>query len=147
MGFHPKFVRVKTLAECADLINKPHEDYPLRVDATEDMLKYWIGEATATFDEHMLLETHGYIMFGEAFRGAYRNVNVRVGGHLAPSFLSVPDLMKSIMPVYLGLDKELVEWYTRFQEIHPFQDGNGRVGGVIVAVLSWDGKTLMSPCQ
>lgn len=109
MNFQPKFVRVPTLAECADLINKPHEDYPLRVEATLDMLKYWKEELPWAFDEHMLLETHGYIMFNESFRGEYRKVNVKVGNDMPPSFLTVPNKMREILPVTQGLDKELVE--------------------------------------
>ena len=30
----------------------------------------------------------------------------------------------------------LKDWYHDFETIHPFQDGNGRVGGVTVAVLA-----------
>ena len=47
-------------------------------------------------------------------------------------------------------DEILLDWYSDFETIHPFQDGNGRVGGVVVAVYSnlWstEGKYL-APCQ
>jgi fido (protein-threonine AMPylation protein) len=29
-------------------------------------------------------------------------------------------------------------WYQQFETIHPFIDGNGRVGGVVIAVLSFN---------
>ena len=32
--------------------------------------------------------------------------------------------------------ESLLIWYYRFEQIHPFQDGNGRVGGIVVAAIS-----------
>ena len=50
----------------------------------------------------------------------------------------------------LNDDNDIVEWYRNFQIVHPFVDGNGRVGGVIAAVASnylSKGKYLLAPLQ
>jgi Fic family protein len=70
--------------------------------------------------------------------GELRQVNVRVGTHIAPPFYSVPrkftNLIKwhnqnkdSFHPVVIAL-----YFHAVFEEIHPFVDGNGRTGRLLL---------------
>jgi len=62
---------------------------------------------------------------------------VIVGLHRPPRAERVEKLMEELMSLYTISDLDtLVEWYKDFETIHPFQDGNGRVGGVMVAAYS-----------
>lgn len=44
--------------------------------------------------------------------------------------------MKALLSWYDKIDKkkieDIIEFHVRFQKIHPFQDGNGRVGRMII---------------
>ena len=64
------------------------------------------------------------------FRGmGGNNVNVSVGGRLAPDYSYVPDLMTKWiqdLPEMTPLTSHI-----RFEAIHPFRDGNGRTGRMI----------------
>jgi len=64
------------------------------------------------------------------FRGMGGNdVNVTVGGRLAPDYSYVPDLMTkwiADLPEMTPLTAHI-----RFEAIHPFRDGNGRTGRMI----------------
>ena len=45
---------------------------------------------------------------------------------------------------------DIIRWYRALMIVHPFADGNGRVGGVIAAVASnylFEGRELLAPCQ
>ena len=56
--------------------------------------------------------------------------------HYPPSPGEVPRLREDLEDHYLLMVRNidsLVEWYTDFETIHPFLDGNGRVGGIVVA--------------
>ncbi len=71
---------------------------------------------------------------------SWRNVNVRVGMHIAPQHREVPDLMKRWHGNLDTMTPE--EAYKEFELIHPFQDGNGRVGKI---VYNWLKGTLDNP--
>lgn len=144
--WNPRFTTMGNIDEVADLINRPHEDYPLRVQATRNIIAEMIEWGIHKYNDTLLRMVHGEIMFGCDHRGLYRTVNVRVGDHLPPEHYLVPDLMKQILPVFK--EDNMPEWYSLFQTIHPFQDGNGRAGGVVIATLSFlqTGKYL-TPCQ
>lgn len=64
------------------------------------------------------------------YRGmAGNDVNVSVGGRLAPEFSKVPELMQGWLtdiPFMTPLTGHI-----RFESIHPFRDGNGRTGRMI----------------
>jgi cell filamentation protein, protein adenylyltransferase len=84
-----------------------------------------------------VLKLHAIIAKGamdQGQEGVYRRMNVTVGHHRPPPPADVPELMS-----------ELLEWWNtafegwspvlssailhyRFEEIHPFADGNGRIG-------------------
>lgn len=63
--------------------------------------------------------------------GEYRDCNVRVGGDVPPSPSAVPDLMSELLSVTPDTPLAAVDWHIRFEKIHPFADGNGRVGRLI----------------
>ena len=74
----------------------------------------------------------------QPFAGAYRQVNVWVGDHVAPDWVLVTSYLRDVMEYYqapttLGT---LVNWYIDFLTLHPFQDGNGRTAGVVLVHYS-----------
>jgi Fic family protein len=69
--------------------------------------------------------------------GEFRRIQVWVGGHVPPSPERVEELMLALLEWWNGPARELspvisssVVHY-RFEEIHPFGDGNGRVGRLL----------------
>lgn len=70
----------------------------------------------------------------------WRNGFVRIGEHIAPKPTELSNLM-------LRWEEQLDdrtpdEAYIEFQQIHPFTDGNGRVGKII---HNWLSRTLCTP--
>lgn len=143
--WQPQFKWVGTQYEAADYINRPHEDYPKRCWRTESVIESaqtvlrLAGNPPEFPAQADLISCHDRIFHDESFRGRYRDLNVTVGPHRPPPYQRIQLFMDQLSEQYKGTlitIKELVAWYTDFETIHPFQDGNGRVGGVIVAVLS-----------
>lgn len=135
--FEPTFEWVDTVGECADRINRSHEDYPKYVVATERALSDTvIGGNNIT--NRLILAVHSYIFRDKPFAGLFRRLDVRVGWHHPPHFTEIRAMMGKLEYHYGNIAdiKDLIDWYTDFEAIHPFQDGNGRVGGVIVAAYS-----------
>ena len=80
-------------------------------------------------DEEILLNAHKLFAPCEKWSGKYRDVNVSIGGEIAPSPALVKELMHNW---FLDLPKmDSYEAHVRFEKIHPFQDGNGRIGRAV----------------
>ncbi len=132
----PTFTWQATPLGAANRINIWHEDYPLRVEATQRVLE-GIGMMPLRIANSLLLWIHQEIFSDQPFAGRWRDVWVRVGAHVAPAPGQIPGLMGEMEQVHVIHDlDDLVAWYTDLETVHPFQDGNGRVGGVVVAAYS-----------
>lgn len=91
----------------------------------------------------MLLHWHNAI-FRETKRdiaGRYRDFLVRVGPYLAPDWQDVEKLMKRFFRFVRETKAHPVELAARahyqFEKIHPFGDGNGRIGRIMMNYILW----------
>lgn len=89
-----------------------------------------------------LLEWHKEI-FGqtkEDIAGKYRDYLVRVGSYRAPDWQEVKALMDKLIK-YIAKKENPVEHAARihykFEKIHPFGDGNGRIGRLLINHILW----------
>jgi len=87
-----------------------------------------------------LLKAHKILM-GEILTtaGNFRNVNVKVGEHIAPKPSRVNDLMTNLFSWLKNSDEHLLLksciFHYEFEFIHPFSDGNGRIGRLWQSVI------------
>ncbi len=89
--------------------------------------------------EKLLLAIHGKLMNAiMPDAGLYRRHGVRITGANVPTanYLRVPELIKKLFANYNPKPKDPVaqasSWHAKFEQIHPFSDGNGRVGRLIL---------------
>lgn len=101
----------------------------------------YINQAGA-INEAMALKLHSILMNGvRPDAGVYRRHGVRITGVNLPTanYLSVPKLMPEIMTLAAGKTKDIIarsaEVHARFEKIHPFSDGNGRVGRLLMNAM------------
>lgn len=68
--------------------------------------------------------------------GDYKKLANEAGNMKTSSPKQTPKDMQKLMEWYNSLAKvtikEIIEFHARFEKIHPFQDGNGRVGRIII---------------
>ncbi|MBU2104161.1 MAG: Fic family protein [Nanoarchaeota archaeon] len=91
----------------------------------------------------LLLKWHKEI-FGETksdIAGEYRNYLVRVGPYVAPHWKEIKSTMNQIIEFANKSKLNPVELAARahykFESIHPFGDGNGRIGRLLMNYILW----------
>ena len=67
--------------------------------------------------------------------GDYKKLSNEVGGVNTTAHKDVEKHMKKLLDWYGNLEivtiNEIIEFHAKFEKIHPFQDGNGRIGRII----------------
>lgn len=140
--FNPAFLYQPDLYSCADLINSFHpDDYPKYVGTTCGALASRIKTKWPSpgWPRKSHLQSLHYSIFRGDKPSEWRKVQVIIGRHRPPPPAEVPARMRELFHHYRLLPvtyETLTQWYVDFETVHPFVDGNGRVGGCVVALLS-----------
>lgn len=102
-----------------------------------------IDHAASTLSEHFIKKLHHILKTGTSDSrkdwfavGGYKRLPNEVGGMQTSLPEEVADRMKALLSDYNAVPKktldDILDFHVRFERIHPFQDGNGRVGRLIM---------------
>ena len=102
-----------------------------------------IDHAASTLSEHFIKKLHHILKTSTSDSrkdwfavGEYKRLPNEVGGMQTSLPEEVADRMKALLSDYNAVPKktldDILDFHVRFERIHPFQDGNGRVGRLIM---------------
>lgn len=102
-----------------------------------------IDHAASTLSEHFIKKLHHILKTGTSDSrkdwfavGEYKRLPNEVGGMQTSLPEEVAAKMKALLSDYNAVPKktldDILDFHVRFERIHPFQDGNGRVGRLIM---------------
>src|SRR3989344_3546741 len=142
-----------TLEETREIIkDKIAPNKPLRdIKETEYHAKVFLSmlKKRERVSNKFILDWHKQI-FGETkqdIAGNYRDYLVRVGIYRAPDWQDVKGLMNQLIKFINKSKINPVELaaisHYRFEKIHPFGDGNGRIGRLLMNQILWHNQYPM----
>lgn len=152
-GIHTTLIDVYTrpLAE-----SKPNKNTQLVLNYTKalDVSLQMIKDEGLPIVSRVILKAHEALMTaGEGDKsspGAYRKQSVSVGNHVPPPASEVPRLM-SELEKYINEPSDLPPLikaglaHVQFETIHPFLDGNGRIGRLLIVLMLIESGLLEAP--
>lgn len=153
LTYHTNKIEGSTLseAETADVLFRnialPNKDLIEQMEAKnhQTALQYLLKNLTRSkkIDENLILKLHAILMNGiRQDAGLYRRHGVRIVGANMPTanYLKVPVLMTALIQDIDLRKKDVVshisEIHSSFEKIHPFSDGNGRIGRLIIQAMA-----------
>ena len=106
------------------------------------LVDYMLDIADIDLTEEMIKEFHKILKEGTSDSrkdwfaiGDYKKLPNEVGGLNTTTPKNVERDMKKLLDWYENLEivtiNEIIEFHAKFEKIHPFQDGNGRIGRII----------------
>mgnify|MGYP001557764157 CR=1 FL=1 len=116
----------------------------LEVKNHQAALEYLFREVRSGrgINEGFILQLHRILMNSvDSAAGSYRRHGVRILGTTVPTanYLSVPRLMKALVRDIRARRRDVIslcaEIHSQFEQIHPFADGNGRVGRLLMHAM------------
>jgi len=124
----------------------PNKDLKEHLEAKNHQLalKYLFDNINYSFkiNENFILKLHEILIRGILEdAGRYRNHAVRIIGANVPpaNFLKISVLMnkliKDINKTRKDTIKHISQMHSRFEQIHPFSDGNGRIGRILIHAM------------
>ena len=150
-----------SLKQVTDIVDGKHVlGAPNEIQEVKNALQaYQLMSQLDAFKEKDLLKAHGLMMYGlmnNAGRYRYDSVGVFDGNrciHMAPSAMLVPQLMGNLFEWIKSTDVHpLISscvFHYEFEFIHPFMDGNGRMGRYWQTMLlaRWKGIFAWIPVE
>lgn len=130
------------LQEGITIAEKPIKDH-LEAIGHKDAFEFifTLADSKTILSEKVIKDIHSLVLINDASnRGIYRRIPVTILGamHTPPQPYLVPIQMEQLIDDYHGLMKEkhileaIAEFHLLFEGIHPFIDGNGRTGRLIL---------------
>jgi Fic family protein len=124
-------------------IDGKHIKDHLEVIGHRDAFYYMVelADAQSALTERVIKEIHSLVLMNDAKnKGVYRSVSVAILGaaHTPPPPYLVHEQMEALIAEYEGLKQykhiieAVAEFHLHFEGIHPFIDGNGRTGRLIL---------------
>jgi Fic family protein len=108
-------------------------------DAFEAMVE--VAKSKSPIDDDVIIDVHKLVLAGKpSLTGSYRwdevTVGEGVGAYVPPSHEMVPGLMQELLDYYVSSVNHPIEkiafFHLDFENIHPFFDGNGRTGRLLM---------------
>ena len=106
-------------------------------------IDFIIDKANASLNETVIKQLHYFLKSGTSDSrkdwfavGEYKKLPNEVGGMDTTLPEEVSKEIKNLLAWYNAIEnvtlEDIIEFHVRFEKIHPFQDGNGRVGRLIM---------------